>query len=339
MRPGAARGKCRGHAARREREAGRCDHDAHVKITSPVSGDQIELHNESHHVTITAVGATLRTYTVDGADVVDGFGNDEMAPMGRGQVLAPFPNRIEDGRYTFEGTTLQLPVNEVAWNNAIHGLVRWANWTIRVHTSSRAVMALVLHPQPGYPFTLELTVDYTLSHTGLEVITTAVNRGASALPYGTGAHPWFTVGIPVEDTILHVPARSWLISDDRMIPTGTSISVAGSDHDFTTPRPVGARAMDVCFTDLPRIADGRASVTIATPAGNRRVTVWMNQEHDHVMIFTGDLAAEPSPHSIAIEPMTCAPDAFHNGRGLRILQPGGMLTSRWGITPQFGSGT
>ena len=117
-----------------------------------------------------------------------------MCSSGRGQLLIPWPNRIEDGSYEFEGRRNQLPLNEVERSNAIHGLVRWAAWAVREDGPGRAVAQHVLHPQPGYPYTLELSVEYALSEAGLRVRTTATNAGSEPCPYGSGAHPYLTVG-------------------------------------------------------------------------------------------------------------------------------------------------
>ena len=112
---------------------------------------------------------------------------DQMSGSGRGQVLMPWPNRVRDGRYTFDGTEHQLPLDEVENGNAIHGLVRWVAWTVRERTPERVVMEHQLRPQPGYPFALDLSIEYSLSDDGLAVATEATNVGASACPFGSGA--------------------------------------------------------------------------------------------------------------------------------------------------------
>src|SRR6516165_4903392 len=135
----------------------------------PPSGVQHEINRGRHRVVVTEVGATLRTYTFDGADVIDGFTVGEQSPAGRGQVLAPWPNRLQDGRYRFDGKSYQLPLNEPEHRNAIHGLVRWATWTTADREPHRAVMEHVLHPQPGYPFSLRISIEYALTDSGLRV--------------------------------------------------------------------------------------------------------------------------------------------------------------------------
>src|SRR4051794_19805411 len=153
------------------------------------SGEQFELRFGEQHAVVTEVGAGLRAYSAGGRELLDGYPADELASWGRGQQLLPWPNRIRDGTYRLGGRGLALPLNEPEHGNAIHGLVRWAGWTAAERASGRVVLEHVLHAQPGYPFTLELRVEYSLATDGLAVRTTATNAGAEPCPYGAGSHP------------------------------------------------------------------------------------------------------------------------------------------------------
>jgi aldose 1-epimerase len=294
------------------------------------SGDQFWLEADDQEASVVEVGGGLRTYTVAGVDVLDGYGVDEMAAGGRGQNLIPWPNRIEDGRYSFAGLDLQLPLTEPGRHNASHGLVRWANWTATANEGDRVVMELTLHPQPGYPFTLGLAVEYRLGAGGLSVSTTATNMGDRPCPYGAGAHPYLTVGTElVDDAVLLVPAEARLETDDRGIPTG-AVAVEGTPHDFREARPIEDLVIDSAYTDLT----GNEAV-FAAPDGQRRVTLWWDSSYRWVMVFTGD-TLEPSRRrrGLAIEPMTCAPNAFVTGDGLRVLEPEESWTTVWGIAAE-----
>ena len=156
------------------------------------SGEQIEIAHGDQRAVVVEVGGGLREYTVDGRDVLDGYGADEMSSSGRGQVLIPWPNRIQDGLYSFDGQEHQLPLDDVEEQDAIHGLVRWGSWIAGDRAENRVVMEHALHPQPGYPFSLALSIEYELSDAGLRVRTTAVNRGSRPCPYGSGNHPYLT---------------------------------------------------------------------------------------------------------------------------------------------------
>jgi aldose 1-epimerase len=165
------------------------------------SGEQFVIEADGHRAVVVEVGGGLRTYSVEGRVLLDGYDVDAMCTSGRGQVLIPWPNRLEDGSYEFDGRRHQLALTEAEQRNAIHGLVRWSAWSVAEHAVERVVMEHVLHPQPGYPFDLALRIDYSVSAGGLTVRTTATNVGDEPCPYGSGAHPYLTLGTPTIDSI------------------------------------------------------------------------------------------------------------------------------------------
>ena len=295
------------------------------------SGEQIEIAHGDQRVVVVEVGGGLRAYSAGGRELLDGYAADEQCPSGRGQVLIPWPNRLEDGSYEFEGRPHQAPLDELEARNAIHGLVRWTGWSVGEREASRVVMEHGLHPRPGYPFSLALSIEYTLSDDGLSIATTATNVGPDPCPYGCGAHPYLTLGTPTVDSlVLMAPARTVLTSDERGLPTGRS-AVAGTEYDFAEPRAIGTTRLDNCFTDLERDG-GCARVELRSPDGSG-LTVWMDEAYGYVMLFTGDPLPDVDRRSIAVEPMTCPPNAFRSGEALIRLEPGGSFTSTWGITP------
>ncbi|HYN75296.1 MAG TPA: aldose 1-epimerase family protein [Candidatus Limnocylindria bacterium] len=300
-------------------------------MTTP-SGRQLELLLGDQHATVVEVGGGLRTYSVAGRPVLDGYPAEAMADGARGQVLAPWPNRIEDGRYSFDEREHQLSLSEPAAHNAIHGLVRWVSWDVVEREPHRVLLTHLLHPQPGYPFLLRLSVDYSLAAAGLTVATSATNEGDQACPYGTGAHPYLRVADTTLDTwVLRAPARQVLIADERGIPRSRR-PVAGTPYDFQAGRAVGDLVVDHGFTDLARAADGRATVTVTDPASGRALELWMDASYRHLMVFTGDtLAPDRRRHGLAPEPMTCPPNAFQTGEDLIRLEPGASVTATWGL--------
>ena len=204
------------------------------------SGEQVEIAYGDQRVVVVEVGGGLRTYSADGRAVLDGYGPDEMSRSGRGQVLIPWPNRLEDGSYEFDGRRHQAPIDDLAENDAIHGLVRWAAWSARRRAPESVVMEHLIHPRPGYPFSLALGIEYTLSDAGLTVTTTATNTGHDPCPYGCGAHPYLTLGTEqIDSLVLRAPGATVLSSDERGLPTGRS-PVVGTEYDFRQPRPITA---------------------------------------------------------------------------------------------------
>jgi aldose 1-epimerase len=295
-------------------------------MVSTPSGEQFELALGGQRAVVTEVGAGLRTYSAGGREVLDGYPLDALADSGRGQLLIPWPNRIRDGVYRLDGREHQLPLNEPERGNAIHGLVRWSSWTVAERSGNRVVLEHVLHPSPGYPFTLELRVEYSLSADGLAVRTTAANAGSESCPYGAGAHPYLTVSAgSVDEAIVRIPARTVLASDERGIPVGSS--PVDGELDFRKPRPVGTARLDHCFTELERDEDGLARVHVD------ETILWADEGYPYLMVFSGDGLPEGARRSLAVEPMTCAPNAFASGDGLVVLEPGEEHAAAWGITP------
>jgi aldose 1-epimerase len=298
------------------------------------SGEQIEITHGDQRAIVVEVGGGLRAYFAHGRELLDTYPADGRISFGRGQALIPLPNRIDGGTYEFDGRRHQLALDEVAAGNAIHGLVRWAAWRVGKLERSRVVLEHILHPRPGYPFTLSLSLEYSLSDTGLSVSATATNIGPDACPYGCGFHPYLTLGTPTVDSlVLTAPAQTMLQSDQRGIPTGRR-AVSGTEYDFTRPKAIGPTRLDNCFTDLER-EDGIARVDLRSPDG-LGASLWLDDAYGYLMLFTGDaLPEEDDRRGLAIEPMTCPPNAFGSGEGLIRLEPGHSVTGTWGITPRL----
>ena len=300
---------------------------------TPEPASFFEIEAGDQRAVVDGVGGGLCAYSAGGLDLVDGYPPGEPITSGRGQVLIPWPNRLEDGAYEFDGRRHQLPLTEPERGNAIHGLVRDASWTVGEREPHRIVLEHVLQPQPGYPFALSLAVEYSLSESGLRVQTTATNSGRDACPFGSGQHPYLTLGTgTVDQLILHAPGQTVLVEDERRLPRGRE-PVEGTEYDFSRPREIGATKLDDAFTDLQRGADGRARVELRDPVSRAGLTLWLDEAYRYLQLFTGDPLPEVSRRSLAVEPMTCPPNAFRTGEDLIRLEPGETHMGAWGITP------
>ncbi len=302
----------------------------------PPSGEQHEIRRGDHVAVITEVGATLRAYSAGGLDVLDGFSVDEPSPAGRGQVLAPWPNRLDGGRYAFDGRPGTAAIDEPELGNAIHGLVRWLPWQLASRSDEAVALVCVLHPQPAYPWRLELGLEYRLASDGLAVVARATNISAGGAPFGIGFHPYLTMGIRVDDVRLTIPASRRLTTDDRALPVGEE-DVVGTEFDFTVGRPVGATRLDTCFTGLARGSDGRSRAPLESADG-RGVEVWADEAFGYLQVYTGD-TLEPASRrrrAVAIEPMTCPPNAFASGVDVIRLEQGASWSGAWGIALRQG---
>ncbi|RNE64032.1 aldose 1-epimerase family protein [Cryobacterium tepidiphilum] len=301
-----------------------------------VTGIQYELTAETKagpaRVVVTEVAAGLRVYTVNGQDVTEPYPETAQRPKGCGAILVPWPNRVRDGRWQYQGETLQLALTEPAKGNAIHGLLRYAPYRETAHTTSSITLAATVFPQLGYPFHLDSSVTYDLSDDGLQVTHHMRNVGATDAPVAIGAHPYLRVGdVPSGDLTLTAAAATHVDVDDRSNPVGET-PVEGTGYDLRGGRRVGELDLDDGFADVT-MRDGRVEHSVAADDG-RRVTLWGDENMRFVQVFT--------PHSfpgidgetkqaVAIEPMTAPADALNSGIGIRWLAPGETWTVRWGI--------
>ena len=296
---------------------------------------QIEIARGEQRVGVVALGGGLRSYEAGGRELLNGFRPGERPASGRGQVLVPWPNRIEDGSYEFEGKRMQLPLSEPENGNAIHGLVRGATWNLVDHEPDRVLLDYTLEPQPGYPFAVGLSIEYALSAAGLTVTTTAWNLSSGNCPYGAGQHPYLTLGTPTIDTLrLQVPGRVVAFSDERGLPV-RSAPVDGTEYDFRAAREIGGTVLDNAFTELERDDDGRARVLLDDAAGDAGLTLWVDESYRYLMLYTGDSHPDVARRGLAVEPMTCPPNAFRTGDSLIRLEPGESIASSWGIEPRL----
>lgn len=299
------------------------------------TGTQFEFEGPGGQRAVVAeVGATLRSWRVDGQEQLDRFDGPGADEAFRGKTLAPWPNRIRDGGYRFGDAAYRTPITEPDRACALHGLVLWVPWRLVRRSRDRVVLGYALHPQPGYPFTLELELEHRLEADGLTMTLRATNVGTVPAPFGVGFHPYLSLGAPVDDALLEVPGGGRVPVDERLLPVGVLARVDGTPYDFRRARPIGSLELDTCFGALERDRDGIARVRLATAEGARTLTVWMDERFDYVHVYTSDADAEPERRrrAVAIEPTTCAPDAFNSGEGLLTLAPGASFVGRWGLS-------
>ena len=314
----------------------------------PRSGVQYVIVFGDQRATVTEVGATLRSYAVANDEVLDGFAEDEISPDGRGQVLAPWPNRLAEGRYTFEGVEATAAVNEPGRRDAIHGLVRWLPWQVENARDDTVELGCELVPQPAYPWRLRLRLRYQLAADGLTVTARAQNRSARPAPFGIGFHPYLAAAgasvdaarLEVPVCLMHmlgarrleVPARTHLVTDRLGIPSGRA-PVGGTALDFRTARLIGTLRLDTAYTDMIPADNGRWTARLELPDGRRMVDLWADDRFPYAMVYSGDVVQPRGRRrrAIAIEPMSCPPNAFRSGEDIVRLAPGESWAGSWGI--------
>jgi aldose 1-epimerase len=301
----------------------------------PPSGEQFEISLGEQHAVVVEVGGGLRTYSVGDRAVLDGYAVEAACDGARCQTLVPWPNRVQDGKWSWRGTDLQLALTEPEQHNAIHGLVRWMPWSALARDESSVTVACTSYPQPGYPWTIEVRNAWALAAEGLSVQTMIVNHSEVAAPVAAGFHPYLTVGTAsIDDAVLTLPGETRLLTGAQQIPIGRE-PVAGTAYDFREPRALGDLAIDHTYTDLQRDADGRCRLRLAAPDGSAQVTFWTDEAYPYLEIFTGDALPDPSRRrqGLGVEPMSVPPNAMVTGESVVVLEPGASWQGHWGIDP------
>lgn len=305
------------------------------------AGHEWVISGGGYEAAVMQVGATLRSLTRAGRPLLSGFGADEQATAYRGAVLAPWPNRVRDGRYRYADTDYQLALTEPERRNALHGLLCWQEWRAVVHEPARLVCETTLRPQPGWAWTLTCRVTYELGDDGLAVTPWARNESATTAPFGYGMHPYLTCGEhSVDELELALPAALALDVDPaRLLPTAEPATEAlgpvPAEVDLRAGPPLVGRRLDTAYAGLSADPDGCWRARLSHPASGRTTTLWAPlRDFGWAQVFSGDALPEPERRrtGVAVEPMTCGPDALRDGTDLIALAPGEEWSATWGLT-------
>ncbi|MFC0681350.1 aldose 1-epimerase family protein [Lysobacter korlensis] len=301
---------------------------------TPMSGEQYEISGFGYRAVVAGVGATLRMLTFGDRNLVVPFEADELRPYYRGATLAPWPNRVLDGRYRWGGEDLQLSITEPKRGHALHGLASWLEFRRVEHTASRLVLTATVQPQAGYPHRISLTVTFELADTGLSWSVSGTNLGSRPAPFGAGPHPYLVAGPGlVDDWALEVPAAQvQTVTEDRLVPVDVvDVGADGGAFDFRARRNVGGTFLDNAYTGIARDAAGVATVRVIDPASGQGAGMRFGADSPWVQVHTGDLpeAPESSRIGLAVEPMTCPPGALNSGTDVIRLEAGETVSVSW----------
>jgi aldose 1-epimerase len=295
-------------------------------------GAEWQLRSGPYAAVITSVGATLRSLTYDGRDLVVPFSATSIRPSYRGAVIAPWPNRIAGGRYAYAGKTHQLPINDIATGAALHGLVHWVRWDLNQVTDSRIVLSHSIVPQSGYPFIVKLRIAYELRGQGLSARLVADNPTAEPVPYGCCPHPYLSAGpAGLDDWELLLSARSRIDVDQRLTPIGAQ-DVQAVDCDFRTAAAIGSRQIDHAFTGLSPDHDHRFTVSLRDRTNRTGVRMSWGSWGQWVQLHTADGPEAGNRVGLAVEPMSCPPNAFNGLSGPPLLHPRQFFEADWNIS-------
>jgi aldose 1-epimerase len=292
--------------------------------------DEVDIAWGDYRAVVASRGAALRTFTFQGRDLVVPSGAGTVALGYSGMTMAPWPNRIVDGRYVFEGVTRQVEITEPERHHALHGFSPKLDFELVDKTETSVTWRAEVGPREGYPWSVVVTSVSVVAADGLTQTVTGWNRGPGRAPWGTGPHPYLVAGPGcVDEWTLSLPAdRVLAVTDDRLIPTDLRpVSDEPERCDFREPRAIGDLRIDNAFTALRR--DDRGLARVQVRAREVGVEMVFGDSCDWVQIYASDDAA--TRIGLGVEPMTCAPDAFNTGAGLVVLDEGDLHEASWRI--------
>ncbi|WEV69821.1 aldose 1-epimerase family protein [Bifidobacterium sp. ESL0775] len=302
-------------------------------ILPPRSGQQFTISHGDYTAVVTELGATLRKLTYRGRDMIASWDPDKTVPCTNGELLVPFPNRIEDGTYTFEGKTYELPIDEHDKYNAIHGYGYRAFWKLERLEEDQVTLTWRTGGMKGYPFDLLVRATFHVDDDGLKLTLSASNNDTIDAPWAMAIHPWIANGFDgYGDEIdgqnarclVTIPARTHVIANERLLPTSTE-PVSGK-YDLRQPTALTQQPFDDAWTDLEHDADGNAFATLTRPDG-LTVSVGGDNITSFQMCTGTGFAPESHPAGVAIEPQTAYANAFNTGRDLITIKPGETSTT------------
>lgn len=288
-------------------------------VTVGASGREVVLRAGDYRARIVTVGAGLAGLTYRGHELIVPHSVDECPPAYLGKVLMPWPNRIAGGTYSWEGVSYDLPVDEHAFGTSLHGFVAFQEWEIAEADTSSVLLRTLIPARYSYPWTLVASARYSLDpELGLTVELSATNIGEGTAPYGVGFHPYLAVDDLRADALELVnPASVIYEADASMIPVAAH-DVASYGLDFRSPAIIGDSRLDHAFAGLP---EGDWSVTLRDPASG--VGVSLSSDARWLQVYSADYIGRVG---VAVEPMSCPPNAFNSGTDVVALGPGESYT-------------
>lgn len=230
--------------------------------------------------------------------------------------LSPFVCRLKNGNYHFGEKDHHIEKFYLG-HNAIHGLIYDAPFTIieQMADSDKASVQLQYEYRAndnGYPFHYDCTVTYSLEkENSLSIITAIINRDKGMIPVADGWHPYFSFGGTIDDLLLEFQAKNRIEFDDELIPNGNELPY----ETFGSLKEIGNTELDNCFT--LNFAECQPLCVLRSKKENLQLEIYPDKTYPYLQIYT-----PPHRNSIAIENLSALPDAFNNGKGLLVLEPG-----------------
>ncbi len=300
-------------------------HESYI-LQNPVTGDEVHI--------LPALGGIIRQLKLSKENqsfaVIDTpedpavFGEN---PKYASAFLFPWPSRIKDGKYSYEGKTYQLPINEPEKQAAIHGIVHHESFEVVEEWSTVASAGIRLRTvqdgsYEGYPFPFQFEVRYDLLSTGkLDISPIATNTGTEAMPVALGWHPYFQLpGSTVDDWTIYFPAQNQIHLDEAyMMPAGTEPFEASEGYKLK------GRSLDAIY----ELNEGGYLTQLVS--AKQGVTLNLEYQRGEGKVNYQVVYTFPDRQRVAMEPLTANVDAFNNGEGLFILKPGEVYQTTYQV--------
>lgn len=312
---------------------------SHAELNHQAPHNQaLQISAGNYTATIDPHGAGLATLLYDGKPLVAGY--QHARPFTAGALLAPWPNRTGDGIFSHHGTIHRLACNEADRNNALHGFAAEANWHVTEHSRSAVTLQWQGPARTGWPWPLHYSITWALADDGLSAELTVTNTGTetahpstASSPFGLGWHPYLSaLGAPLDECTLSMPAATNLPLDpDRLLPAGPEIPAA---EIVGKHQHMEGIELDHCFRmEAPQTSSGHAAHQIELRNADGHGTIlWADEHFGWCQVYTSPESAPSIGRAVAVEPMTCPPNALRSGESLLQLASASATTFRFGIS-------
>lgn len=293
----------------------------------------IDLRAGKYYASISTYGGGPRALEYQGKPLLVDYPKGVNPPLSAGVVLAPWPNRVADGVFSHLGEFHRLEITEPTRANAIHGFAADAEWKIVDFNDSAVTLLTHFGHEPGWPWPLRCRITWTLDENdGLRGDIEVTNEANFSAPLGLGLHPYLSAaGSPLDQCTLTVPVTKNLPLDPvRNLPAGPLIPASRVVEGITEGISMDGVWLDHCFSaPLSKSASDSATmphrtVQLVGPNGEG-VEMRADADFSWFQVYTADPGrGEGFPghgRAVAVEPMTCPPDALRNGIDLIQLAP------------------
>ncbi|WP_051890825.1 aldose 1-epimerase family protein [Corynebacterium jeikeium] len=298
----------------------------------------VDISAGEHRASISTFGGGLRSLEYSGKPLVVSYPEGAYPPLSSGIILAPWPNRTADGVFAHDGVLHRLDITEPARATAIHGFVGQMAWHVADKAEDFVALELSTGLRQGWPWPLRMRVTWSLdAKEGLRASFDVRNEADASCPFGLGWHPYLSaLGAPLDDCVLHLPVGTNLPLDSvRNLPAGPEFPARRVLPDVEVGQRMAGVWLDHCFGEISAQEETLAEARLLNPDGEG-VRLWVGEGFNWFQVFTADPARrEGYPgvgRALAVEPMTCPPDALRSGRDLIRLNAGEERSFECGIS-------